>query len=197
MTHQERAMKLAEALLDRVKSNTALLPGTLEKWGSLIADEIAEAIKYPQEGWVKTTFFLETCAELQAERDALKAQLRTAQEVINLHATDGIEGLHCVDCVAEPDEICDCPMVVPFFVAMKGYEDRVDGVNEHTPSSGQRDRDQPGGTPPGPSPTDTCENYRDGGGIKSRYCSAFEANAEMHALTCQFHKSTEVRKGEA
>lgn len=24
---------------------------------------------------------------------------------------------------------------------------------DHTPSSGQRDRDQPGGTPPGPSPT--------------------------------------------
>jgi len=67
---------------------------------------------------------------LEEERDALKTQLRTAQEVINKHATDGIEGLHCVDCVALPDEICDCPMLVPFWEAMKGYEDRVGGSSE-------------------------------------------------------------------
>lgn len=52
---------------------------------------------------------------------ALQKQLRTAQEVINKHATDGIEGLHCVDCVAEEDEMCDCPMLVPFWEAMKGF----------------------------------------------------------------------------
>lgn len=72
---------------------------------------------------------------LLAEVRKLKAQLHTAQEVINKHATDGIEGLHCVDCVAENDKICDCPMLVPFWEAMKGYtekricRERVPGVN--------------------------------------------------------------------
>src|SRR5438552_662961 len=59
-------------------------------------------------------------ALLQVEE--LRKQLRTAQEVIYKHATDGIEGLHCVDCVAEPDVMCDCPMLMPFWAAMKGYE---------------------------------------------------------------------------
>lgn len=73
------------------------------------------------------------CAELAALRDklllqveALQKQLRTAQEVINKHATDGIEGLHCVDCVALADEMCDCPMLVPFWGAMKGYTEKRD-----------------------------------------------------------------------
>jgi hypothetical protein len=34
--------------------------------------------------------------------------------------------------------------------------------------------------------SDTCENYRDGLEIQSRYCSAFEANSQAHAPTCQF-----------
>lgn len=61
---------------------------------------------------------------MDQEISRLKKQLRTAQEVINKHATDGIEGLHCVDCVAEEDEICDCPMLVPFWEAMEGYENQ-------------------------------------------------------------------------
>ncbi len=66
-------------------------------------------------------------AEFQV--DKLKKQLRTAQEVIDKHAVDGIEGLHCVDCVAEDDEACDCPMLVPFWEAMKGYaENPKDGL---------------------------------------------------------------------
>lgn len=52
----------------------------------------------------------------------LKKQLRTAQGVINKHVADQIEGLHCVDCVAEEDQDCDCPMVVPIMEAMEGYE---------------------------------------------------------------------------
>ena len=43
--------------------------------------------------------------------------------------------------------------------------------------------------------SDTCENFKqDGTGyIGSRYCSAFEANAQEHASTCQFAVK---RKGE-
>jgi hypothetical protein len=76
------------------------------------------------------------CANLRAE-DAMKKlsaadlrngelrkQLCTAQEVINKHVADQVEGLHCVDCVAEEDEICDCPMLTPIFEAMKGYTDK-------------------------------------------------------------------------
>jgi len=54
--------------------------------------------------------------------DSVRAQLRKAQEVINKHVADQIEGLHCVDCVAIPDEACNCPMVVQIFEAMKGFE---------------------------------------------------------------------------
>lgn len=64
--------------------------------------------------------------EMNLQVEALQKQLRTAQEVINKHATDGIEGLHCVDCVAEDDEMCDCPMLVPFWEAMKGYTEKRD-----------------------------------------------------------------------
>lgn len=37
---------------------------------------------------------------------------------------------------------------------------------------------------------DTCENYRRDGSseIQSRFCSAFEANSQVHAPTCQFFK---------
>ena len=52
----------------------------------------------------------------------LEKQLRTAQGVINEHILDQIEGLHCVDCTAEADETCDCPMLAPIFAAMEGYQ---------------------------------------------------------------------------
>lgn len=37
---------------------------------------------------------------------------------------------------------------------------------------------------------DTCENYRRDGAIEiqSRYCSEFEADAQVHAPTCQFFR---------
>ena len=73
---------------------------------------------------------------LRLAHESLKAQLRTAQEVIDKHVADQIEGLHCVDCVAESDEECDCPMLVPIFEAMKGYEQRKSSVScchPHTP----------------------------------------------------------------
>ena len=35
---------------------------------------------------------------------------------------------------------------------------------------------------------DTCENYIDGEGVHSRFCSTFEGNAHVHAPTCQFFK---------
>lgn len=60
--------------------------------------------------------------EMNLQVGELQKQLRTAQEVIEKHVSDQLEGLHCVDCVAEPDETCDCPMLVPMFEAMKGYE---------------------------------------------------------------------------
>jgi len=69
---------------------------------------------------------VDRCREI-AERDGkdyaeLQQQLRQAQEVINRHVADQIEGMHCVDCTAEEDEVCDCPMVAPIFAAMKGFE---------------------------------------------------------------------------
>lgn len=62
--------------------------------------------------------------ELMNRNDALQKQLRTAQEVINTHVADQVEGLHCVDCVALPDEVCDCPMLIPIFAAMEGYTEK-------------------------------------------------------------------------
>jgi hypothetical protein len=39
----------------------------------------------------------------------------------------------------------------------------------------------------GKFPGDICANYRDANGaIRSQYCSAFEANSQMHSPTCQF-----------
>lgn len=75
----------------------------------------------------------ELALKIQAERDELlllqngelKKQLRKAQEVINKHVADQIEGLHCVDCVALEAQDCDCPMVVPIFEAMKGYTEKL------------------------------------------------------------------------
>lgn len=61
-------------------------------------------------------------APLKLKLEVVEAQLRKAQEVINTHVADQIEGLHCVDCEAEADEMCDCPMLVPIFEAMKGYK---------------------------------------------------------------------------
>ena len=34
---------------------------------------------------------------------------------------------------------------------------------------------------------DTCENYRDGLEIQSRFCSTYEADSQAHAPTCQFY----------
>jgi len=56
---------------------------------------------------------------------AAERQLQTAQEVIEKHVGDQIEGLHCVNCVAEPDQRCDCPMLAPIFEAMKGFEPKT------------------------------------------------------------------------
>ena len=91
----------------------------LEKWGN------AEFIAHSRQD----------VPALVAEVRRLKAQLRTAQEIVNKHATDGIEGLHCVDCVAEDDEMCDCPMLVPFWEAMKGFE--ADDSQERSASDGR------------------------------------------------------------
>jgi hypothetical protein len=59
---------------------------------------------------------------LETQLVELKEQLRAAQDVIDKHVTDGIEGLHCVGCVAEDDEVCDCPLLAPIWKAMKGYK---------------------------------------------------------------------------
>lgn len=62
-------------------------------------------------------------SKLELQVGALKKQLRTAQDVIQKHVADQVEGLHCVDCVAEDSVVaCDCPMLVQIFEAMKGYE---------------------------------------------------------------------------
>lgn len=70
----------------------------------------------------KYSDLLQSHHSLCGKIEELKKRLRMAQEVINKHVADQVEGLHCVDCVAEDDEICDCPMLVPIFEAMKGYE---------------------------------------------------------------------------
>lgn len=64
---------------------------------------------------------IEKLGAANLENGKLKAQLHTAQDVIQKHVADQVEGLHCVDCTAEESQSCDCPMLVPIFEAMKGY----------------------------------------------------------------------------
>lgn len=64
---------------------------------------------------------VEHAQAVNLENGELKKQLRTAQDVIQKHVADQVEGLHCVDCAALDDESCDCPMLIPIFEAMKGY----------------------------------------------------------------------------
>jgi hypothetical protein len=71
-------------------------------------------------------------SQLHRRIEELNLQLRVAQEVINTHVADQIKGLHCVDCDAEEDEVCDCPMLVPIFEAMKGYTEKQNREPECT-----------------------------------------------------------------
>jgi hypothetical protein len=81
MNTNDRALKLADALLSRLP--TASLPGAREKWAFLIAQEITEAKKCPDEGWTKTSFFLETAEALQKERDEKARLLETVQQQLD------------------------------------------------------------------------------------------------------------------
>ncbi len=98
MNTNDRALKLADALLSRLP--TASLPGAREKWASLIAGEITEAKKCPDEGWTKTSFFLETAEALQKERDVALLQVDALRKALERCADIGERGVVEIACDA-------------------------------------------------------------------------------------------------
>ena len=70
MTSGDRAFQLAEALIDRVQSQTALLPGAKEKWAVLICEQIEDAVKEEAANWATTVTQAREardCADLQVD----------------------------------------------------------------------------------------------------------------------------------
>lgn len=74
VSHHQRAAELAEALLDRVKSKTALLPGALEKWMNLIQEQFEQVEAQEASRW------RETVIQSREARDKADAALHRSQE---------------------------------------------------------------------------------------------------------------------
>lgn len=106
----------------------------------------------------------ETCAI----RDRIMSAIHEEKRTLELQVRDLTDLLRKVDGVFENPSIVHAGdqlvLDIPYEVAagVKGallakapfFPAADKPKSEHTPSFGQRDRDQPGGTPPGPSPTE-------------------------------------------
>lgn len=114
----------------------------------------------------------------------LDLQLRQAQAVIEKHVVGSIEGLHCVDCVSEHGDDCDCPQVVEIFTAMAGYEPKPKGCahkNIEAFGEGFRKCKDCGVTEP-PYPTGVVKPKQEQETSRGCICGP-EGRCDYHAMT--------------
>lgn len=69
-------------------------------------------------------------SELHKNHETLKAQKQELQALVDLYVADQMEGLHCVDCTADPGVACDCPLVSRICNAMADYVRPEPGAEE-------------------------------------------------------------------